>query len=59
MPVHPLVAAEYDRLQQERIAAFREYADDVHSGTYPGPQHLVEIDPEVTAAFGIWLDQTG
>jgi len=54
-----LVAAEYDRLQQKRIAAFREYADDVHSGTYPGPLHLVEIDPEVTAAFGIWLDQTG
>lgn len=43
--------AEYARLQQERIAAFGEFASDVHSGIYPAPQHLVETDPEVTAAF--------
>jgi len=50
---------EYARLQQERIAAFGEFASDVHSGSCPAPQHLVESDPEVTAAFHIWLDQTG
>jgi len=35
-------AAEYDRLQLERIAAFREYADDVRSGVYPEKGHLVD-----------------
>jgi 3-methyl-2-oxobutanoate hydroxymethyltransferase len=49
-------AAEYDRLQQERIAAFREYADDVRSGAYPEKGHLVGIEPSELAAF---LDRLG
>lgn len=35
---------EYRRLQQERIAAFKEYADDVKSGRFPEARHLVSID---------------
>lgn len=35
---------EYERLQNERLAAFREYADDVRSGRFPGRQNLVGID---------------
>jgi 3-methyl-2-oxobutanoate hydroxymethyltransferase len=35
--------AEYERLQQERIAAFKEFAADVSSGAYPEAQHLVPI----------------
>jgi 3-methyl-2-oxobutanoate hydroxymethyltransferase len=38
-------AAEYDRLQAERIAAFREYRDDVASGAFPEAKHLVPMDP--------------
>ncbi|TCN33092.1 3-methyl-2-oxobutanoate hydroxymethyltransferase [Sinorhizobium americanum] len=38
-------AAEFERLQQERIAAFREYAEDVRSGAYPEKAHLVGIEP--------------
>ena len=34
---------EYDRLQAERTAAFREFATDVASGAYPAPEHLVTI----------------
>jgi 3-methyl-2-oxobutanoate hydroxymethyltransferase len=49
-------AAEYDRLQQERIAAFREYADDVRSGAYPEKGHLVGIEPSELAAFLDRLD---
>lgn len=49
-------AAEYDRLQQERIAAFREYADDVRSGAYPEKAHLVGIEPMELAAFLDHLD---
>lgn len=36
--------AEYDRLQQERIAAFNEYRQDVETGAYPEQKHLVPID---------------
>ena len=38
---------EYQRLQAERVAAFREYADDVKSGRFPGAQHLVAMDEVV------------
>lgn len=36
-------AKEYDRLQQERVAAFKEYAADVQSGAYPAAGHMVDI----------------
>lgn len=44
-------AAEYARLQSERIAAFTEYRTDVESGAFPEHQHLVPIDPAEFAAF--------
>ena len=37
-------AAEHRRLQQERIAAFKEYAADVKEGRFPERAHLVEMD---------------
>ena len=47
MPRHSKVyrdfAAEYDRLQSERIAAFREYVADVGDGSYPQERHLVKM----------------
>lgn len=36
--------AEYRRLQEERIAAFREYIEEVQSGQFPTPSHLVDMD---------------
>lgn len=36
-------AAEYARLQEERISAFREFIADVQSGAYPEPRHVVPI----------------
>lgn len=36
-------AAEHRRLQQERLAAFREYIADVQAGRFPGRGHLVEM----------------
>ena len=45
--------AEYDRLQKERIAAFKEYAADVETGAYPAAEHLVPIaDDEFDAFLG-------
>ena len=39
---------EHQRLQQERISAFREYADDVKSGRFPASANLVSMN---SAAF--------
>ncbi|WP_119301348.1 3-methyl-2-oxobutanoate hydroxymethyltransferase [Dongia deserti] len=36
-------AAEYDRLQQERVAAFSELVRDIKSGAYPEARHQVGI----------------
>src|SRR6185436_3878544 len=44
-------AAEYARLQQERIAAFREFIADVSTGAYPATQHAVPIDDGEFEAF--------
>ena len=43
--------AEYARLQRERIAAFREFADDVAEGRYPETKHTVGIPDDEFAAF--------
>ena len=37
-------AAEYRRLQNERIAAFSEYIADVKEDRFPGRDHLTEMD---------------
>jgi 3-methyl-2-oxobutanoate hydroxymethyltransferase len=37
---------EYRRLQDERINAFREYADDVKSGRFPAPNNLISMDDQ-------------
>jgi 3-methyl-2-oxobutanoate hydroxymethyltransferase len=37
-------ATEYCRLQQERIAAFREYITDVQESRFPERGHLVEME---------------
>lgn len=36
-------AAEYARLQNERVAAFSEFIADVNTGGYPQPQHNVAM----------------
>lgn len=39
--------SELDRLQKERVSAFREFSEDVVKGLYPAPEHSVTIsDPE-------------
>jgi 3-methyl-2-oxobutanoate hydroxymethyltransferase len=43
--------AEYDRLQQERIAAFSEFRRDVEQGLYPEEHHLVPIADAEFEAF--------
>jgi len=40
-------AEEHRRLQQERIAAFREYRADVQEGRFPERGHLVEMETQL------------
>lgn len=55
MPRHSKVyrnfAAEYDRLQQERIAAFHEFRTDVETGNFPEDKYLVKMAEAELAAF--------
>jgi len=60
MPRHSKVyrnfAAEYDRLQAERVAAFSEYVADVNSNAYPEEKHIVRMPPEELSAFMAKID---
>ena len=42
-------SAERDRLQAERVAAYREYIADVTSGAFPSQEHVVSMSDEVVA----------
>jgi len=44
-------AAEFERLQAGRIAAFKEFIADVNLGTYPAPEHVVPINDEEFERF--------
>ena len=50
------LAPELQRLQQERIAAFREFSADVRTGAYPAPEHVV---PVADAEFEGFLARIG
>jgi 3-methyl-2-oxobutanoate hydroxymethyltransferase len=55
MPRHAKVyrnfAAEFDRLQRERVAAFKEFIADVASGAYPEDKHVVRMPKAELSAF--------
>jgi 3-methyl-2-oxobutanoate hydroxymethyltransferase len=63
MPRHAKVyrnfAAEFDKLQRERVKAFSEYIVDVRSGNYPEERHLVRMPPAELSAFGESLKESG
>ncbi len=44
-------AVEYERLQQERVAAFTEFVADVHGGAYPEAKHTVPVAEEELEQF--------
>ncbi|GLS23827.1 3-methyl-2-oxobutanoate hydroxymethyltransferase [Labrys miyagiensis] len=48
-------AAEFERLQQERIAAFGEFIADVRSGSYPAQEHVVPIVDDEFEGFRVGL----
>jgi 3-methyl-2-oxobutanoate hydroxymethyltransferase len=42
-PSVPKVQTEYDRLQAERINAFKEFASEVETGAYPQEGHVLSV----------------
>lgn len=50
--------AEYERLQNERIAAFQEFQADVDSGAFPDGGRIVEADEAEFEKFMTALDQS-
>lgn len=52
-------AAEYDRLQGERIAAFTAFAEDVRAGQYPQTNHTVGVQETELHAFLKLLGEDG
>lgn len=50
---------ELARLQSERIAAFREFRQDVTSGGYPAPDHTVAIEDDEYSTFVRLAGQQG
>jgi 3-methyl-2-oxobutanoate hydroxymethyltransferase len=61
MPRHAKVyrnfAAEFDKLQRERIKAFTGYIADVRSGAYPEESHVVRMPPTELLAFSAGLEK--
>ena len=62
MPRHSKVyrnfAAEYDRLQTERVAAFSEFVADVNANAYPEQRHIVHMDEKQLGLFMNRIDTT-
>lgn len=51
--------AEYERLQDERVAAFGEFKADCESGAYPAEEHTVSVSDDVLDEFVAFLDGQG
>ena len=52
-------AAEYDRLQRDRIAAFKEYKQDVAAGAFPEAAQVVKALPGELERFQAMLAKAG
>jgi 3-methyl-2-oxobutanoate hydroxymethyltransferase len=46
-------------IQIERVKGFRDYIDDVKSGTFPGPQHIVNASEGLINQFLSAVDGGG
>ncbi|HEV2899313.1 MAG TPA: 3-methyl-2-oxobutanoate hydroxymethyltransferase [Pseudaminobacter sp.] len=61
MPRHSKVyrnfAAEFDRLQAERVVAFQEFVADVESKAFPEASHVVHMDPTQLRVFMDKIDK--
>lgn len=47
----------YANVREEMVAGVREYANEVRSGAFPGPEHIYAIDPSELAEFRAYLGE--
>jgi len=47
----PRFAKRYGEIKAQMVAGVAEYAEEVRSGTFPGPEHAYSIDDEELARF--------
>lgn len=45
------------KMQEMRVTAFKQFAEDVRGGDFPGPEHIVEIGEDVTEQFTEAVDR--
>ncbi|MEO1525781.1 MAG: 3-methyl-2-oxobutanoate hydroxymethyltransferase [Planctomycetota bacterium] len=45
------------KLQAERVGGFRDYIDDVKSGSFPGPEHIVKVPEGLIEEFLATVDE--
>ena len=48
---------EFERLQNERVGAFKEFVEDVNNGSFPEEPHLVRMQPDELFKFKELLDK--
>jgi 3-methyl-2-oxobutanoate hydroxymethyltransferase len=49
--------SEFERLQNERVGAFKEFVEDVNNGNFPEETHLVRMQQDELAKFRELLDK--
>ena len=54
----PRFAKRFGELKAQMVAGVAQYADEVRSGAFPGPEHTYSIDDEDLAAFRSHLEAT-
>jgi 3-methyl-2-oxobutanoate hydroxymethyltransferase len=52
------LARELDRIQKMRVDAFRAFVEDVRTGAYPEPKHLVDVAPAELKNFRKLISKT-
>ena len=40
-----------ERMQEERVAAFSEFIDDVQQGRFPGSEHIIQAPEDLVSQF--------
>jgi 3-methyl-2-oxobutanoate hydroxymethyltransferase len=46
-----------EEMQRERVAGFREFVDDVRTGRFPGPEHVIKTSGGLIEDFTAALEK--
>jgi 3-methyl-2-oxobutanoate hydroxymethyltransferase len=54
----PKFVKRYAQVRDEMVRGVSEYAGEVRTGAFPGPEHTYAIDPDELAAFRSYLEES-